>query len=128
MNYYGEIDLSAFFGAEVRVLDGEEHICIPKRFNPAIRFFGSRPLVLMSVKESRRPDQDGFTHAIYPYLPRRLAECIPEADYIKMTAQIGRLRPVGQRPAPEPVQPEQPKAIGAEVLASRPVTDSDIPL
>ena len=38
MNYFAEIDWGALFGAEVRVIDGADYLCIPMRFNPSLRF------------------------------------------------------------------------------------------
>ena len=126
MNLYGTIDLGAYFGTEVRVIDGEEYICIPKRFNPTIQFFGGRAILLLDIIETKQTDEDGFTHLCIPHIPRALLQSLPEADYIKMTGPVGKVKVLAPK-KPEKA-PETPRNIGYETLAAHPVKDTDIPL
>ena len=126
MNLYGTIDLGAYFGAEVRVIDGEEYICIPRRFNPTIRFFGGHPNLLLDLNETKKPDDEGFTHLCLPHIPWEMLKTLPEADYIKMTNPVGKFKVLAPK-KPEKV-PEEPKNIGYETLAASPVKDTNIPL
>lgn len=126
MKIYATVDLSALVGAEVRVLDGEECLYVPIRYNPCICFLGGHPTLLMDVVELRQPDKDGYTHAIVPHVPKAIAKVIPEADYHKMTQPIGRAKGHG-RPKNK-IEPEPAPGLGPEQLAQRPVTDDEIPL
>lgn len=124
MNYFANIDWGAFFGAEVRVIDGQDHLCIPLRFNPSIRIINRRPVSLLKIVQTSRPDAEGFTHKIFPHIPNAITHRFSAADYVKMTPVIGRAAPCGQtkpQPAPEPV-------LDHNTLATRAVKDEDIPL
>lgn len=126
MRLYGQIDLGAYFGAEVRVLDGEDCLFIPLRFNQTIRNFSGHPTLLLDIVEKKKPDADGYTHLCLPHIPRAILQSVPEADYIKMTNPVGRFVVYG---ATEPQATQAPaNTVGHETLAPRPVTDNDIPL
>lgn len=129
MNLFGTIDLGAYFGTEVRVIDGEEYICIPRRFNPTIQFFGGHPTALFRIME-HAPDQDGFTHAAIPHIPKKLVPGIAAADFVKMTQPAGKFRILG---APSPLNEPQvispgEGAIDHRTLAANPVGRDDVPL
>jgi len=126
MNLYGQIDLGAYFGAEYRIIDGEECICIPRRFNPSVTVISGHPTALFRLVETARPDSDGFTHLVVPHLPKTVAMNLPEADYIKMQQPIGRAKSLAP-PAPNK-EPETRPGLDASILASRPVKYEDIPL
>lgn len=128
MNLYGNIDLGAYFGAEVRIIDGEEYICIPRRFNPTIQFFGGHATLLLDILETKRPDEDGFTHLCIPHLPKALLQTLPEADFVKMTAPVGKLKVLKKLEEIKEEEPKKEAEVGSDSLAPRPVRDIDIPL
>lgn len=125
-NLFANIDFGAFFGAEVRVLEGQECLFIPLRYNPSIRMINRRPTALVSISEMKRPDAEGNTHEIYPHIPRSLVPGIADADFVKMTRPIGRARLLGP-PVPNP-EPQQRPVLDHNTLAPRAVKDDDIPL
>lgn len=129
MNLWGTIDLSAYFGTEIRIIDGEEYICIPKRFNPTIQNFNGHPTALIKLIE-HPPDQDGFTYAAIPHIPKKLVPGIAAADFVKMTQPAGKFRVVGARPKPQETQATTPGdgSFDHRTLASNPVGWDDIPL
>lgn len=120
MNLYGKIDFSGYFGVEYRVLDGEEYICIPRRFNPSIPVFSGHPVALLKLIE-REPDADGNTFAAYPHIPRSVLPALEPGDIIRMTRQVGAFRVMTGAN-------EKDRPIGQETLATNPVNYDDIPL
>lgn len=126
MNFFCQMDLAAYFGAELRVIDGEECVCIPRRFSPSIPLIHGRPTALFRLVETARPDGEGFTHIIVPHLPRSVAERLPEADYVKMQQPVGKARALS--PAAPKKEPDETPGLDASTLASHPVNYEDIPL
>lgn len=122
---YGTIDLGAFFGAERRVLDGEEHIVIPLRFNPSIVNINGSPTAMLRLRPMPTPDQDGYTHSAIPHIPK--SRQLTPADFAKATRPIGRFKeqlPPGQQIQ----QPDPTSGIDYTTFASNPVMTDDIPL
>lgn len=123
---YGTIDLGAYFGAEHRVIDGEECVVIPLRFNASIIPLQGHPTAMFKLRPLRQPDAEGFVYAAYPHIPKNRP--LAQADRIKMTGQVGRFMILfpgvdrniqdGQEPAP---------GLDYSSLAANPVKD-DIPL
>lgn len=124
---FGNIDLGAYFGAEVRVLDGEEGLFIPLRFNPSIRRAGSRIIANYLLRPMSYPDPDGFLYTAFPHIPKSYH--LAPADREKMTPKIGRFLVIGvpdqTSPAEEP--PARP-GVGHDILAANPVNPDSIPL
>lgn len=128
MKGYGNIDLSAFFGIEVRQIDGQDCLFIPLRFNQSVRFIKGRPILLFTVDQLKRYDGQGYNHIIIPYLPQSVVKYTPEADYMKMSQPIGRMRLIFEKKkSPQEPQNTSP-AISSAQLATNPVTDDIIPL
>lgn len=127
MNMFGIIDLGELFGTEVRVQDGEECLYIPLRFNRSIRFFGGRPTLMLDIIQTKKPDENNFTHICAPHIPRNAVTVLSEADRIKMTTPIGKFR-VYDNPRRQEPAPGRQQSIGYETLASNPVKKNDIPI
>ena len=127
MNLFGHVNLNLFFGAEIRVIDGEEHICIPTRFNPSIVPYGGHRRVMFEILELDHPDNDGFTHICMPHLPKAIKRALPDADVIKMSNPVGRFKEYRMITA-ESVPPPKKSRMGYERLAANPVKEDEIPL
>ena len=123
-NYFGTLDWGALFGAEIRVIDGERILCVPLKYNPSIRILDRRPVSLLNIVEAKYKDSEGNTHVFFPHIPHAIRQSISDADIVKMTRPIGRMRPVGE-PAREPAKAP---ALDHNTLAARAVKDDDIPL
>ena len=134
------IDLASYFNAERRVIAGEEGIFIPFRTNRSIIRDGIRATALFHAYEMKYPDSEGNTMAVFPFVPKKIADKLSRADLVKMTPEIGRIYVSGARtqdspppPPPPPLSPfpqtdVRPDRIGHATLAPRPVTDDEIPL
>lgn len=126
MNLFGIIEFGSYFGTELRVVDGEECLQIPLRFNPSIRVMNGRAVAMFKIKQRSEPDEFGFSHLIVPHIPQSVAMSLPEADYRKMSNPIGKLK-VLEAPIPRAPK-DQPRGLDHTALATNPVQPDDIPL
>lgn len=123
---YGTIDLGSYVGAEHRVIDGEECIVIPLRYNASIVPLTGHPTAMFKLRPMPQPDAEGFTYAAHPHVPK--SRDVAPSDRVKMTRQVGRFMVLfpGHGQAIQDGQESTP-GLDHSTLAANPVKE-DIPL
>lgn len=136
-NMFGGVNLLAYYGAEIREIDGEYCVCIPLKYNRSIVPSGDRAIALIHLWDLGRTDYLGNTHAAYTALPKSLSKVMPEGDYVKMRRQVGYFQDKGDTDlgVPKPPPPKRPfqqnptpsGQLDYTSLAPRAVKDDEIP-